>query len=42
VAAGTLKFCENRPLAGQFVDFMAGPEGKAILVKHGYTVEEPK
>ena len=42
VAIGLLKFSKNKPLARQFMDFLAGVEGKAIFAKHRYTVEEPK
>ena len=42
VAAGVLTLSQNQPLAQRFVDFLAGPEGKAILAKHHYMVEPPK
>jgi len=41
VAIGLLTYSKNRPLARRFMDFLAGPEGKAIFAKHQYTVEEP-
>lgn len=42
VAIGTLSFSRQKELAAQFVDFLTGPEGQAILRKHSYRVDPPE
>lgn len=37
LAIGLLKYSQNKPLARQFMDYLAGPEGQAILRRHHYT-----
>lgn len=41
VAIGLLKYSTNKTLATQFMDFLAGEEGKAIFQQHGYNVTKP-
>ena len=36
VPAGVLKFSKNAKAAQAYVDFLAGPEAKAIFLKHGF------
>ncbi len=42
VAIGLLKYSQNKPLARQFMDWLAGPEGRSIFRRHRYTIEAPK
>lgn len=39
VDIGVLKFTKHRELAEEFLDFMTSPRGRAIFIKHNYTVE---
>ena len=39
VAIGLLKYSRNKPLAKQFMDWLAGPQGQAIFKRHRYTVD---
>ncbi len=41
VAIGVLRFSEHKEMAGRFVDFAAGENGKAIFARHHYRVEPP-
>jgi molybdate transport system substrate-binding protein len=38
-AIGLLKYSRNKPLAKQFMDWLAGPQGQAIFKRHRYTVD---
>lgn len=42
VSIGLLKYSQNKPLARQFMDWLAGPEGRSIFRRHRYTIEAPK
>ena len=41
VAIGLLTFAQDRPLARDFMAFLAGKRGRAIFARHGYPVEKP-
>jgi molybdate transport system substrate-binding protein len=41
VPVGVLKFSENPELAEAFMEFVSGPKGREVFVKHGYSVEQP-
>jgi molybdate transport system substrate-binding protein len=41
VAIGLLKYSRNKPLAKQFIDWLAGPQGQAIFKRHQYTIKAP-
>ena len=41
VAIGLLKYSRNKPLAKQFMDWLAGPQGQAIFKRHQYTIKAP-
>jgi len=42
VAIGVLKCSQDKALAQQFADFLAGPKGQAIFAKHHYRVTTPE
>jgi molybdate transport system substrate-binding protein len=41
VAVGLLKYSRNKPLARQFMDWLAGPRGREIFKRHQYTIDPP-
>jgi len=42
VTVGVLKSCKNRPLAGEFIEFLRADEGRAIFRRHHYRTEPPE
>ncbi|MDX9978769.1 MAG: hypothetical protein RBU25_01860 [Lentisphaeria bacterium] len=34
-------FCKQPERALKFAGFIAGPEGKEVFARHGYTIEKP-
>jgi len=41
VAVGLLKYSRNKPLAKQFMAWLAGPRGREIFKRHQYTIDAP-
>jgi molybdate transport system substrate-binding protein len=41
VPAGVVSFSKQKDLAQRFADYLAGPQGREVFARHGYTVEQP-
>lgn len=42
VTVAVLKSCKDRPLAGEFIEFLRADEGRAIFRRHRYRTEPPE
>lgn len=41
VVAVSMSWCDNKDAAGKLMDFLAGPQGRTIFARHGFTLEKP-
>ena len=41
VPAGVVSFSKQKELAQRFADYLAGPKGREVFARHGYTVDKP-
>lgn len=41
IPVAVVSFSKQKDVAQRFVDYLAGPKGRAVFARHGYTVDKP-